>query len=306
VIVALCPAGEETGGPEALHQLVSTANEISPGSASICYLPADDLRPVPGTYAKYNAPVVRRDAIPNDALVIVPEIWTGLISEFEQPCAVWWLSLDWFFQNSGKLEDARRAVAHFAQSEYARAHLSSRFNITATMLSDYISESFAVPVAGPVGGLIRIVVSPPVGNRFELLKRRAYIRKIRRNFTGTEVLELGGMSRDRLKAALAGATAFVDMGTHPGKGRMPREAALLGAVVLISRRGSAMNSIDAPIDDWYKFDSPSEIVPKLEAIISDVQKFRVAQDGYRGSIRAEREIFTQEVSKVLELAYSLA
>ena len=306
MIVATCPGGAETGGPEALHQFVSMANEISPGSASICYFPFDASHEVPREYVKYENPIIRRGDIPDGALVIIPEIWTHLLPEFTQPCAIWWLSVDAFYQRSGKMEVARQATAHFAQSDYAYRHLHNEYGLSPMMLTDYVSESFLTPDADTSVDPLRVAVSPPVGNRRERWARRRAIRKIKHEFKQVDVVELGGMSRDRLKSELSSAAVFVDLGRHPGKGRMPREAALLNAVVLMARRGSAANRIDTPIDDRYKFDGIDDLLPKLQAVLSNLAEHRDSQEGYRVGIRAERESFKGEVLRVVEFADSLA
>lgn len=306
MIVALCPGGKETGGPEALHQFVSMANEVSPGGAFICYAPFDESHEVPSEYLKYENPVIQRRDIPEGAFVIIPEIWTHLLPEFTQPCAIWWLSVDRFFVWSGRMEVARKAIAHFAQSDYAYRRLHDEYGLSSTMLTDYVSESFLTPDADTSVDPLRVAVSPPVGGRREKWARRRAIQRIKHEFKQADVVELGGMSRDRLKSELSSAAVFVDLGRHPGKGRLPREAALLNAVVLMARRGSATNGNDTPIDDRYKFDGLDELFPKLQAVLSNLAEHRDSQDGYRVKIRAERELFKAEVLQVVEFANSLA
>jgi hypothetical protein len=75
MIVVIAPAHAVTGGPEALHQLVHTANRLKPGSAAICYYPFTEPAPVPEPYRVYNTPVIRVDAIPSEARIVLPEIW---------------------------------------------------------------------------------------------------------------------------------------------------------------------------------------------------------------------------------------
>jgi len=40
---------------------------------------------------------------------------------------------------------------------------------------------------------------------------------------------------------------YVDFGKHPGKDRMPREAAVHGCCIITGRRGAAGNPFDIPI-----------------------------------------------------------
>lgn len=50
------------------------------------------------------------------------------------------------------------------------------------------------------------------------------------------------------------AKVYIDFGHHPGKDRIPREAALCGCCVITNRKGSAHNAVDVPIPDSCKFD----------------------------------------------------
>jgi len=48
---------------------------------------------------------------------------------------------------------------------------------------------------------------------------------------------------------------YIDFGTHPGKDRIPREAALRNCIVLTNRNGAADNNVDVPIPNEYKIHS---------------------------------------------------
>ena len=67
---------------------------------------------------------------------------------------------------------------------------------------------------------------------------------------------------------LASAKVYVDFGEHPGRDRIPREAALAGCVVITGTRGSAGNGIDIPIPSEYVIgeDSPDAVNRIVAAI----------------------------------------
>ena len=72
-------------------------------------------------------------------------------------------------------------------------------------------------------------------------------------------VKLYGMSRQQVKDELESSMVYVDFGHHPGRDRFPREACLSGAIVFTSRIGAALNPIDIPIDDWFKFHDVKEL-----------------------------------------------
>jgi len=53
-----------SGGPEALHQLVSVANEIQYNSAAILYEPIEFISSSIEPYLKYNCPIIKEKDIP--------------------------------------------------------------------------------------------------------------------------------------------------------------------------------------------------------------------------------------------------
>ena len=51
---------------------------------------------------------------------------------------------------------------------------------------------------------------------------------------------------------------YLDFGYHPGKDRMPREAALFNNCIITNKKGSAKNKLDIPINDKYKFEEKNQ------------------------------------------------
>ena len=56
-----------------------------------------------------------------------------------------------------------------------------------------------------------------------------------------------GMTRSEVVSTLQGCGIYLDLGHHPGKDRMPREAALSGALTVVARRGSGAFFADVPV-----------------------------------------------------------
>ena len=291
-IVAICPGRVVTGGPEALHQLIDMVNCISPHSGYICYTPFDQHHGTPETYAGYKTPNIRKDDIPDNAVIVLPEIFPDLIEEFVQRCAFWWLSVDSFYAWSGDTTAMRQAAVQLAQSEYARRHLAEKFGINSLMLTDYISRDFE-----NVAGIIkhpRVAVNPTKG--------RDLIDQFCERFPDIEVVELIDMSREQVRRVLAESTIYIDFGHHPGRDRLPREAALSRVVILSTNVGSAANEIDMPLNDWYKFDSVDHAGEKVRAIFGDANSHLKAQESYYENVAAQRAKFRLEVEQLIRFA----
>ena len=90
---------------------------------------------------------------------------------------------------------------------------------------------------------------------------------------------------------------YIDFGHHPGKDRMPREAAIRNCMVMTSKLGSAGNDIDVGIPENYKFTSNDESLEKisksihyaLDNYLNEIHKF----EKYRETIRNEYNTMKQ-------------
>ena len=60
------------------------------------------------------------------------------------------------------------------------------------------------------------------------------------------------MTEREVEDCLSQAKVYIDFGGHPGKDRIPREAALCGCCVVTGRRGAAGNDVEVPINQSYK------------------------------------------------------
>ena len=73
-------------------------------------------------------------------------------------------------------------------------------------------------------------------------------------FPEYEFKALAKMSSNQIKNYYSTSKIFMDLGIHPGRERMPREAAVMGCILIVAKRGSTLNNFDVPIDDLYKID----------------------------------------------------
>ena len=110
---------------------------------------------------------------------------------------------------------------------------------------------------------------------------------------------LRGMTKAQVRDALFEARIYIDFGSHPGKDRVPREAAIAGAVVLLHAAGAARRFPDHPLPARYLFTeeeiSTGELHEKVNAILGDPDEHFAMQRIYREAILRERERFDLEV-----------
>tara|TARA_B110000444_G_C18359137_1_gene375189 strand:+ start:107 stop:517 length:411 start_codon:yes stop_codon:yes gene_type:complete len=69
-----------------------------------------------------------------------------------------------------------------------------------------------------------------------------------------EFKALSQMKDSEIKDNYCRSKIFMDLGTHPGRERMPREASMMGCILIVANRGSVSNDYDVPIDNIYKMD----------------------------------------------------
>lgn len=306
-----CPSGLVTGGVEALHQLVDAAR-ANHWDAAIWYYPSRD--DVMEAYQHYDVRVVTQIPDSCEAIVVVAETAIPFLANIVRSRRViWWLSVDNFFKDLGlaKTEPGHdpgllRAVCgrdsnivHLTQSDYARQFLAKR-RVRSSVLTDYLSKPI---LDGAAQAQITkkqdlVLYNPMKGLDFTE-------RLIQASYRMFEWQPIQGLDSDGVAERLAHAKLYVDFGDHPGRDRIPREAAISGCCVITGRRGAAGNPVDLPIPSRFILDERDpEVVPNFLALaISTLANFdRVSPefDPYRRWISTQRDEFTNEVAVFLE------
>jgi hypothetical protein len=132
----------------------------------------------------------------------------------------------------------------------------------------------------------------------------SFTKAIIKSAKGINFIPLFNMTRDGIINTLLKSKVYIDFGTHPGKDRLPREAAICGCCVITGMRGSAGNFKDVPIPSEYKFDLKQENIPKIVEKIKDCLKnFDERQrdfEFYRETIKKEPQEFEHDLQKVFQ------
>ena len=315
-ILVVSPSSLITGGPEALHHLVHEMRILGL-PAYICYYPFNERHEIPEPYKGYQ--VDQTEFIDDsDNLIIFPETYTEQLSRVKfSKVAIWWLSLDNFLVKNQRKNDnffreklrylrlslkgsrpllgvrGLKKAIHFSQSQYVASYLSKR-GIKSNLLFEPINSKFLIPpdegIDSPRENII--LYNPAKGLKIT--------NKLIASFPNFRFLPLKGFTREQLAEKMKSAKIYIDFGNHPGRDRMPREAAMLGACVIVSRKGSAAYSSDVPLPQKFKLDTQSDSFHRVfEALVIETfNSFDQINDelsGYRKHLISEPEIFVNHI-----------
>lgn len=332
--------GRVTGGCELLHQLVGYLNDNGRNAYIVYIGPGLHPHEVPEAYKKYNIKVAQQVEDINENIVVIDEGFMYLVSTIKKAqCCMWWLSVDNFFLdeeqlpflswcdiaswNKDLLRKAIKMRLHYMkvafikrtipwypifsikklankacitayQSEYARLFLESKGFKNLISLSDYINTDF-------------------IDNKIDLKKKENIVlynpkkgfdftKKIIEADTSIKWIPLINMSRQEMLQTMQRAKIYVDFGFHPGKDRIPREAALNYCCVITGRRGAADNPIDIHIPDSFKLNEKkvtiNNIIDKINEVFCHYESCLKEQEAYRNRTIGERERFFYEIDRI--------
>jgi len=312
-ILVVCPAGAVTGGPEALHQFVAHMNDLKL-RAFMCYLPFDEPSTAPRAYERYNTKSSLYEDTPGN-LIIFPEVYPMLALKVRHAqAALWWLSLENFLERRhisplyDKIRYFKRVIQgrrpwggaralkkllHFSQTEHSSQYLRS-CDIEPIPLIDSINEDFlSKRYLDQINHKQNIILYNPT-------KGWRVTRKLIDSFPQWQFVALKGLNREQLSEKLYQAKLYIDFGHHPGRDRMPREAAMHGCCLITGRLGSASNAIDLPIPSQYKLNSNSpqfinQFGEIASQILNDLPNHYAAFNPYRKWLQDEPRIFKEQI-----------
>lgn len=324
-IYVACPANTATGGPELLHQLAYELNHLGFNTYMYYYNRVENKNPVHEAYVSYNNAFV--DTIENNKnnIIIVPEVRTDLLYQYNKiQKVIWWLSVDNYFSflnSNSKFKKVikyilyylniypkakiyrfgkKEKIIHFVQSEYAKQMLKRKGIDNIFYLSDYLNSLFiecqTINIHNKKENIV--VYNPKKGIQFtkSIIRAAKHIKFIPiENMTRTEVADL-----------LSKAKVYIDFGNHPGKDRIPRETAISGCCVITGKDGSAKFYEDVPIESEFKFDAKIQNIPLIIKKIEDCfENYEVESkkfQNYREIIKKERPKFIEDIKNIFQVA----
>ena len=274
-----CPSNSlNNGGVETLHQLGHHLKKNN-FKVFISFFPNIDIELIPKKLINYNLNYKNFEDEKNFIHVIpeVETIRTKLIKKGK--CVIYWLSVDSYYRRNldksfwknwnyyRKTINKRifffnlKKHYHLANSHYANKFLEKK-KINSEILKGYISKYFD----GEFDILKKknIILYNPV-------KDQNHYKKIMQLLPHYEFKALSQMTDLEIKDNYNCSKIFMDLGTHPGRERMPREASMMGCILIVANRGSASNNYDVPIDKLYKMNlNEKNIYDKISDLIENI------------------------------------
>lgn len=299
------PCDFTSGGPELLHQLAFSLKKEKIAVYIAYYGERKNKTITPIEYSKYVSDnVIYIDEIEDvkENLVIIPEVRTDLIEKINNAgIYLWWLSVDFFFKTVN-LESIstifKKVELHLYQSEYAKSFLMD-IGVNENMLfylGDYLNEDYLNNKYLKNKEDI-IVYNPKKGINKTLLLKELLI--------GYSLIPIENMSRDEVKNLLQKSKVYIDFGNHPGKDRLPREAAMMGCCIICGMEGAAGNEVDVPIDDKYKISEKeknwaNKACKIIKECIKNYDENNKNFKNYREKIKKEKDAFEFQVKMLVE------
>ncbi len=321
--VVFCPANAATGGPEVLHQLCFQLRNLGYNSEMFYYDYDKSHTPSPvcDCYKHYKNPykVIYEDS--PDNICIVPETYTRAFYKIKQGLRIcWWLSVDNYLKVAkgirGRVPQCNRIAgmiyilklflhkgydihcgisAHLVQSIYAEKFCLS-LNIPREKifyLSDYLNDTYLITAkSGKISEKKdQVLFNPKKGIEYTSL--------IIHSAPDIKWIPLINLSYEDVAKLMQESKVYIDFGNHPGKDRLPREAAVNGCCIITGRRGSAAYQQDVNIPSEFKFkddpDSIRDIINKIREIFSSYEENTKKFEAYRQGIYNEPQKFITDL-----------
>lgn len=314
MIYVACPANVVTGGPTLSHQMCYELNQLGCEARMFYYGQNKKIEIWEGIedspYAKYGVkPAESIEEIDKkENTVIIPEMAVPLKDMFSEALVhIWWMSVDGYLVSLVNGVETlqtdiayfkRENVLHFVQSRYAYDFLSGDIQIPQERimyLTDYIDEKYLGEEKYSGEDRKDVVY-------YNYTKCGQELPVIMENYPDIEWIPIRNMTMDQIIDAFHHGKVYIDFGMHPGKDRLPREAASCGLCIITNKKGSAANDEDVPIDAVFKFEDPigqmEDIIGRIRECFSGYEERVNDFAAYREWIRGERKRFQEEVKVV--------
>lgn len=324
-----CPEKVATGGTELLCQLYFKLKKIGVES-KIFYYDLSSNEPIPERFKKYMIEYTDKIIDNEKNIIIIPEVNVEELNKYRKiKKYIWWLSVDnyalkysnYFFKFKWKdykiikkikailkisfmiplgeketLNFYDNKIKHLVQSKYAEEFLKNKGVKQENIfyLSDYLNEDFFIKDISIKNRENNILYNPKKGIKVT--------RKIMKLFPQYNYIPLQNMTPIELKELYLKSKIYIDFGNHPGKDRIPREAAVLGCIVLTNKRGSAKYFEDVSIPEKYKFfdNDIKKLGNNIEYIFNNYEKVLKEYEFYRNKIKNEEKIFEKEILDLIK------
>lgn len=297
IIYILCPSKSVSGGPESLHQLVHALKTLEL-DARLMYRP-EVVNPTPPEYSSYSIAIAKSFDTRKENILIIPEVWSHLNLSVPLQTAIWWLSVA---NAPGKGE---KTLFDFSSAKtYRTVHLAG-----SAYANDFLNKNGARKICSLPSGPVNVIHST-YNNDHQKENIVLYNAKKGKDITNQLVLtapDITWIPIEKLTAPevshlMSKSKVYIDFGHHPGKERMPREAARHDCCVIVGKKGSASFYNDVPIPEEYKHDveplNVAFIVQQIRDCLNNYAKRIKDFENYKKIIAKEPEVFLERIKKV--------
>lgn len=300
-----------TGGPEALHQLAGAIRDL--GHESYIWYFGErhhnlSHKPILPAYSHYNVRTSTRFLIDEidqaDCVWILPE---GMMSSFytkprQAQRVIWYLAS--YPANPSALPYDTPCLDDYyilAQSDYAYQQIKTTRNSTTNVqrLYDYTKPALlqSEETLKQERRIAQVLLNP--------VKGLEHTVQIRKQLPDVRFVPIKGATEDMLIDLGLKSKLYIDFGHHPGRDRLPREMASLGAIVLTGNDHVASSDVDVPLPDL-KFKRGDDqrydylqIAKAIRSVLQNYDSYFESLSHYRTMIREERSTFYQQVDQLI-------
>lgn len=292
-IIAICEPQHQAGGLESIYQMIDCINTLN-DNGYLYFRSACQGDPVPKAYKKYNIKIAEKLPVDTGDVVIVPEVWTDYNSQLTGVQKfIWWLSVD---NNRGTYTSFNNnTVQHLYQSEYAKQFLLKSGCSVPLPMHDYIHHDGFDNV--DTSNKQDIICYNPV-------KGKEVTDAIIKWCGDIKFVPLQGMTREQIISTLCKSKIYIDFGHHPGRDRIPREAALCDNIVVTSLKGSAKYQEDVCIPDFYKLKTAtSDIKNYFDDLLCNYNIHKDQFTTYKQIIKNQKNAMLTEAAAFIEFVH---
>jgi len=308
-----------TGGVESLHQLshgltsLKIDNRIVYVSEGFGFsIDNDDFivkapdKSIP-EYGGYEVKLAESCKLSDITQIIFPEVFTNFARQLchHIPTAIWWLSVDNAFtvdspllQEQTRKEFFQLPIQHYYQSRYAANFLQQHGVRDIWEISDFIDD-----IKPTLKHLMNIEKHQTILYNPRKGKERALA--LAAQMPHIKFIPLTGMNAKQVNDEMIYSRLYMDFGHHPGKDRMPREAAKCGCVVMCRTAGAAQFFEDVPLPQHLMFNDfdllQGNLAQRVQSILTDgFEDALKSMDKYRNLLIVDHKQFIQKVHTVFK------
>lgn len=281
------PANVVAGGVESLYQLADALRQI--GKESYVIFDSDFETSIPEKYKHYDIHITTKVEDNEINWIIYPEVWTNRIDEYRNlKKAIWWLSVD---NNHGQFREwYREDITHFYQSYYAMSYIINNNAPYYLPIFDYINSKYILNDFTYQTKQNIVCYNPAKGQHIT--------NEIIRSNHDIKFIPLINMTEEEIIDTLKLSKIYIDFGNHPGRDRIPREAAILHNCIITNFIGSSMFYNDVPIKIKYKTDNHEGIGNLINDCFNNFETHISNFELYRTFIKEQQQQTFNQIKQI--------